>query len=67
MLQFEGKQYVDGDNDMFEFAVSEELERGEEIVIEVENTDGSNAHNWRTTIDVDYRGGLESVLDGVVR
>jgi hypothetical protein len=67
ILDYGGKSYVDGDDDDWEWDVSEPVGADDEIGIRYDNTDGSNAHNFRATVDVDYRGGLESIIDGVVR
>lgn len=59
ILEFGGKEYVDGDDDRYPFEVSEPIEEGEEIVIEATNRDGSNAYDYRVNFDVDYHGGTE--------
>lgn len=53
------KTYVDGDDDVWEWALSVPMNPDDEVVIDYENTDGSNAHNFRAVVEIDYLGGAE--------
>jgi hypothetical protein len=67
LLETRGKDYVDGDDDTWQFGVSESVEEGDKIQVRRENTDGQNAHNYRVIVDVDYLGGtgrLASIFGG---
>lgn len=57
LLEYAGKSYIDGDDDVYEFVVSEAIHNGEKIVIKATNNDGSNAYDYRVNVDVDYHGG----------
>lgn len=61
----DGKHYVDGDDDVWEWDLSVPVGEDEEIVIRYDNRDGSNAHNFRANLDVDYFGGTKRVLEAV--
>jgi len=53
----DGKQYVDGDGDFFEFPVSEQVEENDEIGVEVENVATDYAYDFSTDLVVDRAGG----------
>lgn len=55
----DGKQYVDGDDDVWEWDLSIPFETDEKIVIRYDNTDTQNPHNFRATTSVDYMNGAE--------
>lgn len=66
ILEYSGKEYVDGDDDLYVWDVAEPVEEGEEIVVQATNRSGSNAYDYRANFDVDYHGGtgrglLESI------
>jgi hypothetical protein len=53
VLQFAGdKQYVDGDDDAWEFPVEIEIDDDEQIGVEVENTAGSNAYDYSVDFEL---------------
>jgi len=62
IISYGGKSFVDGDDDVWEWDLSVPIEAQEEIVIRHDNTDGSNAHNYRATVDVDYWGGTRRAI-----
>lgn len=70
LLEYSGKEYVDGDDDLYTWQVAEPVEEGDEIVIIATNRDGSNAYDYRVNFDVDYHGGssrgILSALQGGV-
>lgn len=59
------KDYIDGDDDDYRWDVSVPVERGDTLVVDHENTDGSNAHNYRVNMDVDHLGGSGRLLAGL--
>lgn len=69
LIQPEGKGYIDGDDDLWPWDLSVPVRQDDKIVVDYENTDGTNAHNFRVTLDVDYYNGLDraaSLLKGVL-
>jgi hypothetical protein len=60
-----GKDYIDGDDDDWNWNVSHPVEKGDKIVVEYDNTDGSNAHNFRANMNIDYMGGTSRLLQGI--
>jgi|GEM_PF-2471451 len=62
----DGKAYVDGDDDIWEWSLSEPVTGDDEVVIRYENRDGQNAHNFRATVEIDYKGGLSRAISGVL-
>lgn len=67
LINYEGKDYVDGDDDVWPFTMSEPIEEGEEIGVEVTNKDASNAYDFAAHIHVDYAGGVRRALSSIVR
>ncbi len=65
LLDYAGKSYVDGDDDVWSWELGEPIEADEELVIRYENRDGSNAHNFRATFSVDHLGGVERAVSAV--
>lgn len=64
-----GKTYIDGDDDKWVWDLSIPVRQDDELVVDYENTDGANAHNFRVTFDVDYHNALErasAALKGVL-
>lgn len=57
LLEYSGKRYIDGDDDRYQWIISEPVEEGDEIVLKATNKDGSNAYDYRANFDVDYHGG----------
>ena len=66
LVNFRGKEYVDGDNDLWVFDASEGVEDGEVVGVEVENTDGSNGYDYAVDMTLDYAGGTERAAVGIV-
>lgn len=60
-----GKKYIDGDDDDWKWNVSHPVEKGDVLVVEYHNTDGSNAHNFRANMNIDYMGGTSRLLQGI--
>lgn len=65
LLEFAGKEYVDGDDDMYVWELSKPVEEGDEIVMKATNNDGSNAYDYRANFDVDYRAGSTGLLASI--
>lgn len=61
-----GKDYIDGDDDVYEWDVSLPVERGDELVWSATNNDGSNAYDYRAIVDVEHGGGLRRLVGGVL-
>lgn len=61
----DGKDYIDGDDDAWTWEPSVPVEEGDSLVVDHENTDGSNAHNYRVNMNLDYMGGTERLLAGI--
>jgi len=64
LLDYAGKQFVDGDDDVYSWSVSEPVEQDATLEVRAKNTDASNPYNYRVNMDVDYREGSRSVLSG---
>lgn len=62
LLELAGKAYVDGDDDVWSWDLSEPVEADDEIVIRYTNTDDTNPHNFRATMEVDYLSGTDRVV-----
>ncbi|MWG34158.1 hypothetical protein [Halomarina oriensis] len=65
LVVYQGKQYIDGDNDVYEFALSEPVAGGESIGVEVENRDGTNSYDFSMTATVDHDGGLNRAVSAL--
>ncbi|MFC3476111.1 hypothetical protein [Halobacterium litoreum] len=59
LIDFRGKQYVDGDDDYWIFPVSESIERDDTLGVEVRNVDSSNAYDFSVDVVVDRAGGTQ--------
>lgn len=66
LINFNGKEYVDGDNDVWSFDVSEPIDEGEEILVEVENQDANTTYNFAVNMAVDFAGGIERLVKRVI-
>lgn len=62
LVVYQGKQYIDGDNDVYEFTLSEPVAGGERIGVEVENKDETNSYDFSMTATVDHGGGLNRAV-----
>lgn len=60
-----GKDYIDGDDDSWTWQPSVPVEKGDVLVVEHENTDGSNAHNYRVNMNIDYMNGRDRALSAL--
>lgn len=66
LLELVGKEYIDGDDDLYEWTLSRPIESGDEITISATNNDGSNAYDYRANLDLEYAGGLSRIFGGVL-
>lgn len=60
------KKYIDGDDDIFTFKNTIAVEKDDEIVMELTNTSLEYDYNAVVYVTVDYRGGKQSVIGGLV-
>lgn len=66
LVRFEGKQFVDGDDDIFTWDLSVPVEKDDIIQVRANNQDDSNPYDYRVNLDIDERGGLESFVTEVL-
>lgn len=52
-----GKKFLDGDDDVFDFGVSIPIFEDEDIIIEYKNTDLINAYDFAVDVELDYKNG----------
>lgn len=65
-VQLEGKEYLDGDDDLYTWPTSEiAIEDGEKIMIQADNNDGTNPYDYRVTWTEDREGGASRFLAGL--
>lgn len=57
LIEYAGKEYIDGDDEQYHWDLSVPIEQGDKIVIQATNRDGSNAYDYRANLDIDYQGG----------
>jgi len=60
-----GKQFVDGEGDRWEFPVSVPVTEGDEIVVDVDNTDPDNGYDYAVDAVIERAAGA-SRLDQIV-
>lgn len=65
LIELVGKEYIDGDDDLYVWDISRPLEDNEEIVFSATNNDGSNAYDYRVNLDLDYADGASRFLGGL--
>lgn len=67
LVDTNGRRALVGDDDVFDFDVSEEIKQGDRIGVQVTNN-GAYSYDFVTDIDVDFQGGnsrLSSLLAGL--
>lgn len=63
LVELHGKDYIDGNDDLWVFSVSKTVEEDDEIGVEVENVDtDGNDYNFVTDIELDRAGGANRFL-----
>jgi hypothetical protein len=65
IVKFGGKNYIDGDDDFYQFSPSKPVKDNEEIVIRATNNDATVALDYRVNLDVDYAGGVERLFETI--
>lgn len=56
IVQFKGnKDYIDGDDDYFEWFLEKEVKKNDVIVVQAKNGDATNAYDFAVDYDIDYR------------
>lgn len=61
-----GNQYVSGDDEMLQYPTTFAVKNDEEIVVVYDNTDAVNAHELKVDVFVDYYGGENRIIGGVI-
>lgn len=65
LIRTEGKQYIDGDDENYEWEISEPIKKDDKIRVRATNIADEEELNFRANLDVDERGGLDSILGKV--
>jgi hypothetical protein len=66
LVELVGKDWIDGDHDVYHWDISEPVEQGDEIAVQYDNNDTSNPHNFRSNIDVDHASGTSRSVLGAL-
>jgi hypothetical protein len=66
LIDLYGREVVVGDNDVFNFSVAEPLEEGDELAVEVTNTDSEYSYDVSVDIVIDYAGGTARALSSIM-
>jgi hypothetical protein len=62
LIQYEGKGYVDGDDDEWPFPVNKQAREGDDLIVKYDNKDPNNSYDFRVIIAADFRGGTDSLI-----
>lgn len=62
VVQMQGDQRFDGDDDTYTFELSKPIRDDEELVVQAENVDPDFAYDFRVNAEVDYRAGTVNAL-----
>jgi len=65
LVEYQGKDYVDGDGDFFEFPVSEGVERRDQLGVDVENQATDYAYDFSVDVVLDRAGGTSRVVNWI--
>jgi hypothetical protein len=65
LVEFRGKDFIDGDGDFFEFGLSEAVEENDVVGVEVTNTADEYAFDFAVNMSLDRAGG-SSRLGGLI-
>ena len=57
LVELHGKDYIDGDNDLWVFDVSHEVEKGDTIGVHADNVEPDHDYDFICDVAVDYAGG----------
>lgn len=69
LIEYQGKNFIDGDADHWEFPVSESIRPEDTIGVTAENVDTEYALDYAVDVTIDRAGGLSrfgGLLDGLV-
>jgi len=56
------QEFIGGNEDFFTFRTSTSLTSEDKIIVDYENTDGSNPHRYKVNMELDRTGGVLSSL-----
>lgn len=59
LVTFHGKQYIDGDDDVWIFPISESVREGDTLGVEVRNQDTQHSYDYAVNMALDREGGVE--------
>lgn len=59
-----GKEWISGNNDVYEVDVRREVDVGDELVVEVENADPDRLYHASVVVEVDYEHSLFERVSG---
>jgi len=62
LVNFKGKDHIDGDDDVWQFDISEPITTRETLLVEVENT-GTDAYDFAVNASIDYLNGTNRVIE----
>jgi hypothetical protein len=66
LVTYQGKEFIDGDNDFFEFPLSREIEPDQNIGVEVSNLESQYGYDFAVDLVVDRAGGTTRILPGIL-
>jgi len=64
IIALKGKDYIDGDDDIYRWVVNLPVFKGEYIVLQADNVDAVNAFDYRFNFSINYSKGLMDILFG---
>jgi len=59
LVNFHGKDYVDGDDDLWVFPISEPVEQGDTLGVFVNNTEPEHAYDYAVNMTLDREAGVQ--------
>lgn len=64
LITYEGKQYIDGDDDKWQFDLVEEAEPGDYVGVEVENVNTQYGYDFAAHVSLDpgFEASLRSII-----
>lgn len=66
LLRYRGREFVAGDGDRFSFPVAREVDPDQELGVEVRNTASDFSYDFNVAIIVEYAGGSERTVGGLL-
>jgi hypothetical protein len=67
LVEFRGKEYIDGNGDHFKFPISVDVEEEQTIGVDVENLEVEYAYDFVVDFDLDHAGGTSRFIPGFLR